>query len=647
MKHLEGLNPMQKKAAEHTSGPLMIIAGAGSGKTKTITHRIVHLIMEGVAPQSILAVTFTNKAAGEMRGRVASLLEHTPRANMPLSVFADERLPLVCTFHSLGVRLLREFSEYAGVPRSFSIWDRDDSTRAIKSILKNMGLDKLHTPAGMLGKISRLKGESVSRADFEAGASNPWEETVANVWQHYEQALKKEGALDFDDLLVKTMVLLKDHENVLQTCRDRWTHITIDEYQDTNRVQFELAELLARPHNNICVVGDIDQNVYSWRGARIEHLLAFQDVFPNTKTVTLEQNYRSTQNILAAANDIISRNTKRLEKTLFTKNEEGEPVSLFTGHTEKDEAIFVAETSRTLIEEGTPAREIAVLYRANFQSRVLEEAFLTRDIPYRVLGTRFFNRKEVKDVLAYARAAQNPKSRGDIARIVSMPPRGIGKKTLAYMLEGREAQLTPAAQQKVSQFNEMLAQIADYARTKSASETLRLIVRASGLETHLMKLGEEGVERLENVKELVSLATNYDSLGSPEALDKLLEDAALLGEQDSLSDGADAVSLMTAHASKGLEFDVVFVVGLEEGLFPHARHDESADEEEERRLFYVALTRARKKVFLSHAMTRQMYGTRDITMPSQFLGDIDPAYIEHVEGWAGGGGGGKVDLIDF
>ncbi len=659
MKYLEGLNDAQKKAVLHTAGPLMIIAGAGAGKTKTITHRIAHLIATGVPSDSILAVTFTNKAAGEMKERVENLLATLSEANFPLSARADMRMPLVSTFHSLGVRLLREHASLVGLPRSFTIWDRADSSRAIKKILEDMDMGKQYEPRAVLSKISRLKGDSVSREEFTADAKNPWDHTVAQVWQKYEGALAREHALDFDDLLLSALTLLTKNPAALARCRARWSHITIDEYHDTNRVQFEIAKILAHPHNNLCVVADPDQLIYSWRGANIEQVLSFEKTFDAT-VVILEQNYRSTQTILAAAQDIISKNSRRYEKKLFTENIEGEKVSVYYAMSEEDEAYFIAQRAAELIADGASAHEIAVLYRANFQSRVLEEAFLQIGVPYRVLGTKFFERKEVKDVLSYLRAAFNPQSRVDIARIVSVPPRGLGKATLAKMLENDVQSLSPSGQKKAKDFYELLDSIRAYAEKNKVSETIKFIIKKSGLEEDLRKGGEDGLERLENLRELVTLSLKYDDIPMVSymipsdssvdgiiyeteekplsGIEKLLEDAALMGEQDSLDKKIDAVSLMTVHASKGLEFDVVFVAGMEEGIFPHERSDDSADPEEERRLFYVALTRARKKVFLSHAATRMIYGTRTIGVASQFLADIGPEHIErHKPGLLGGG----------
>jgi DNA helicase-2/ATP-dependent DNA helicase PcrA len=643
--YLRGLNPQQQEAALHTSGPLMILAGAGAGKTKTITHRIAHLVATGTPASSILAVTFTNKAAGEMRGRVEKLLAGLSIGNMPLSAAAEapkkrkvgyggphSRLPFVSTFHALGVRLLRENAIALDIPRSFSIWDRADSIRAVKAALTALGLEKQYEAKHILGRISKSKGDAATAEEFEVSAHTPWERTVARLWHEYEAALKREHALDFDDLLVRTLRMLEENPDILNRCQSRWTHLLVDEYQDTNRVQYELARLLAGEQKNICVVGDIDQNIYSWRGADIGHLLSFEKVFPGAHIVLLEQNYRSTSTIIGAANEVIAKNQFRHEKNLFTENPPGEPIVLYHALSETDEALFAARESSRHIQNGIPPNEIAVLYRANFQSRALEEAFLHAGIPYRVLGTRFFERKEVKDILSYLRAGLNPESRADIARIIGIPARGIGKATLARMLSGEEEMLTPAARKKVGAFRALLTRIGEAAQSKRVSETLRIIITESGLESLFLKGGEEGSERMENIKELVTLATKYDHMDPPEGAEKLLEDAALATEQDSLDNpsagGARSVSLMTVHASKGLEFDVVFIAGLEEGLFPHSRHnDGESDPEEERRLFYVALTRARKQVYLVCAATRMMYGTREISAPSEFLQDINPKYI--------------------
>jgi DNA helicase-2/ATP-dependent DNA helicase PcrA len=611
--YLKGLNDKQKEAVLHTEGPLLIVAGAGAGKTKTITHRIAHSIEKGVPARAILAVTFTNKAAGEMRERVRAL------------VLPGMGVPMVATFHALGVRILREFHLAAGLARNFVIWDRDDSTKALKTICEQIGMD---SPArSILSGISRQKGEGISRADYAEGATNFRERNIARAWELYEKVLAENAALDFDDLLGRTLRLLRESPETLSLLQNRWHYITIDEYQDTNAAQYEIAKLLAGERRNICVVGDIDQNIYSWRGADIEHLLSFERSFPGATSILLEQNYRSTRTILKAANDIIEKNTRRVPKNLYTDNPTGEPIMLYPARSEIDEAWFIAETSAHLIESGIRPGEIAVLYRENFQSRAIEEAMLAAGIQYRVLGTRFFERKEVKDVLSYLRGALNPKSKVDLMRIVASPPRGIGKITLDKMLAGQEAELGSAPRAKVTAFRTLLTKIEHAIKTLPASEAVKYAAEESGMEKS-MKDTDEGRERLDNIRELVNLAVRYDEMTPPEGVERLLEEAALQSEQDELKEERNAVSLMTVHASKGLEFDAVFVTGLEQGLFPSIReNDGTRDSEEERRLFYVALTRARKRVFLTSASERMRWGSREYTLPSEFLRDIDQRLV--------------------
>jgi DNA helicase-2/ATP-dependent DNA helicase PcrA len=619
MNYLEHLNPQQKEAVLHREGPLLIVAGAGAGKTKTITHRIAHLIHEGVHPRAILAVTFTNKAAGEMRERIKKLLPETGGS------------PLIATFHSLGVRLLREFHSEIGLPRGFSIWDRDDSTRAIKRILERMDVGEW-TPRNILSAISRLKGDGTTPSEFALRVQSMRDRTIAHAWQSYEEELQREGSLDFDDLIARTVTLLRDRPAVLALLQNRWQYVTIDEYQDTNVAQYTIARALAGERKNICVVGDPDQLVYSWRGADMTHLLSFEKSFPGTKVVLLEQNYRSTRTILTGANAVIAKNTNRVPKNLFTENPTGDPITLYGARTEIDEAWYIAQTAAKLIERGTPADEIAVLYRENFQSRALEEAMLAFGVPYRVLGTRFYERKEVKDVLSYLRAAMNPNGTADLARIVAVPPRGIGKTTLAKIRAQQDASLPAGTRAKVAQFRDLIVKIQHAINTLSASDAVRYCVEATGIEAMYKQDKENGEEHLNNIRELVNLAVRYDSEQSPSGIERLLEEAALESDQDQLSEKKKAVALMTVHASKGLEFDAVFVTGLEQGLFPSLReNDSSRDAEEERRLFYVAMTRARTQLFLTYASARMKYGSREYTLPSEFLSDIDTRLIRLVE----------------
>jgi DNA helicase II / ATP-dependent DNA helicase PcrA len=634
--YLQGLNDQQKEAVLHTEGALMVLAGAGSGKTRVITHRIVHLIHQGVAPHNILAVTFTNKAAKEMRERVGDLVRKYP----PSDRAVIDSLPLVTTFHSLGVRLLREFHEEMGLRRHFTIYDRADSMRAVKQAIEKSNYDpKEFEPKKILGMISRAKGDAVTQDTYRDAASSYPEQVAATVWEKYESILREEQALDFDDLLAKTLRLLKDNKAVREKLQQRYTYIHVDEYQDTNRVQFSMVELLAGETQNICVVGDIDQNIYSWRGADIKNVLQFERHFPGSTTILLEENYRSTQTIIAASNDVIKKNQNRVDKNVFTNNQEGEKITLYAAMTGYDEAEYIAMTARALIADGADPTSIAVLYRTNFQSRVLEEAFLNFEVPYQLLGTKFFERKEVKDVLSYLRLALNPGSNADLARVINEPARGIGKVTLLKIIEGNRADLNKGAQEKLAVFDAIMADITKAASEKPLSETIKFIMQRSGIEGMFKQEGtEDALERLENLRELVTLSMRYDELPSLEAVEQLLESAALQSDQDEIKDKEElnAVRLMTIHAAKGLEFAYVFISGLEEGLFPHERLDDGkTDKEEERRLFYVALTRAEKKLFLTYAHMRTIFGSQRINLPSSFLNDISK---EHVQSGNPGGG---------
>jgi len=627
--YLTGLNQPQLEAVTTIKGPLLVLAGAGSGKTRVITHRIVHLIHQGIAPKNILAVTFTNKAAKEMRERVEKLVHEFP----PSDRAVIDGMPTVTTFHALGVRILREHHDVLGLRRHFTIYDRSDSLRAIKQSLERANYNpKEFEPRKILGKISRAKGDAKTPIEFKETSSSYPDRVAAEVWIHYEEIMRGEHALDFDDLLIKTLRLIEEYPHVREVLQNRYQYIHIDEYQDTNRVQFEIVRLLTGKEHNLCVVGDIDQNIYSWRGADIKNVLQFEKHFLNTKTILLEENYRSTKNIIGASNDVIVKNKNRVSKEVFTSNEEGEKISLYVAMSGIDEAQYIAKTAKDLIADGTSPSSIAVLYRTNFQSRVLEEAFLDYGVPYQLLGTKFFERKEVKDVLSYLRLALNPGSTADLARVINEPARGIGKITMLKVMEGKRGELKGVILEKVARFDQIMVDIADTARTKPIMDTVKFIIARTGIETELKKSGtEDDLSRLENLRELVTLAARYSELDPEDAVEALLENAALQSDQDELKDKEeqDAVRLMTVHSAKGLEFPDVFISGLEEGLFPHERLDDAeTDHEEERRLFYVALTRAGKKLFLSYAHMRTIYGSQRINVPSSFLNDISTKYIE-------------------
>lgn len=643
MRHLEGLNDRQKEAALCTDGPLLIIAGAGAGKTKTLVSRIAHLVATGVPLASIVAVTFTNKAAKEMRERLHALVGASP-APYGQGGF-------IGTFHSLGVRIIKENHEHFGLPRHFSIADEGDALSLIKDAVAKAGLDpKQYEPKKFRHIISQEKGKGNSPETYEGYAGSPLTQAVKAVWREYEANLKKEQTLDFDDLLAKTVRLLEKDAAVRQKYRDQWSHIHIDEYQDTNAIQYTIARLLAGEKKNICVVGDSDQSIYSWRGADISNILNFEKDFPGARTVLLEENYRSTKNILAAANEVIKKNTIRKEKNLFTGNPDGEKITIAEAYNETFEAEFVAEKARELLRAGVPGGEIAVLYRANFLSRALEEALIRSNVPYQMLGVKFFERREIKDTVSYLKAALNPDSLSDIKRIINFPARGIGKVTLAKLFAGEKASLPAKTQEKIDAVYALLEAIRAFAETHTPSETIRHIVLASGIEKALKEAGtEEDLERLENIKELATMAMKYDAYEGMEGIERLLEDASLESDQDGLlreEYKEQAIRLMTVHASKGLEFRHVFVVGLEQDLFPHARMGERMTKEakeEERRLFYVAVTRAREKLCLTWASIRTIFGSKQINAPSEFLYDIPEEIVEREYG--NSGSGGKVVYI--
>lgn len=687
--HLRGLNDKQKEAASHKDGPLLIVAGAGAGKTKTITHRIVNLIKEGVAPDKILAVTFTNKAAKEMRERILSTMAENslpagsfaglrPEKERPASmpgrdpVGEEFSAPFVSTFHSLGVHIIKENARALGLTKYFTILDETDSKNLIKETLKELGIDpKEQPPAKIRSIISSEKGKFTSLSEFKEKSQSTFSELVANVWQIYEDKKKKENSLDFDDLLLKSTKLLKENGQVRKFYQEKWDYIHIDEYQDTNEVQYVMSKLLAENNKNICVVGDADQNIYSWRGANLKNILNFEKDYPGTKIIMLEENYRSTKNILEAANEIIKKNKYRPDKNLFTNNEVGEKISVFEALSEVDEAEFVATKVLELVDgsdsreflsglaertrEGEPRTlknsagvaegkntfaDIAILYRTNFQSRVLEEAMLRYNIPYQVLGVKFFERREIKDTLAYLRAALNKESLSDIKRIINFPRRGIGKATLAKIFAGKIEDLPIKTRVKINNFYKLLEEIKEEIEKEKVSEVIKFVIKKSGIEQELENGIDEDIDRLQNIKELVTLALKYDNMPNNLGIERLLEDAALASDQDSLminneqeenKKEKNGVKLMTVHAAKGLEFKYVFVVGLEDGLFP-SKVDEGnknkEDAEEERRLFYVALTRAKSKLFLSYANFRTIFGSRQINNPSEFLADIPPDLLE-------------------
>jgi len=624
------LNPRQLEAVNHLQGPLLIVAGAGAGKTKTITHRILKLIDSGVSPSSILAVTFTNKSAAEMLERVTKLLADSSSIPQPLR---SEDKPFLSTFHSLCVHILRGHGGYLGLSKYFTILDRDDSLRHIKNAMKQLDINpKQFEPRKILNKISHYKGKGMTNIDYrEEVLKHPFGNIISSLWDTYEVSITKEKALDFDDLLLKTVILFRRFPEVLKAYRDQWQYIHIDEYQDTNGIQYNLVQALAGGHKNICVVGDVDQSIYSWRGADFANLNRFEEDYPEAKVVLLEQNYRSTKNILTVANEIIKKNIQRKDKNLFTENTDGEKISLAATLDEKGEAGFIAEKCFELIRTGIPSESIAVLYRANFQSRAIEEALLKTGVPYQVLGTRFFERQEIKDILSYAKFALNDADLESFKRLSNVPPRGIGKVTFAKIAAGQADKLPAKARASYHEIISIIEKIREHVQSHSAGETIKYILSTSGIESMLKQSTEEDVERLENIKELVTIAEKYNHLSGEEGLHSLISEASLVSDQDTLGQAKTGVKIMTIHASKGLEFDTVFVTGLEQGLFPHQGlpgSNEDRDEEEERRLCYVAVTRAGRKLYLSYAQTRMIFGSRQVNMPSEFILDLPDELVE-------------------
>ncbi len=623
MDFTRGLNDAQKQAVQTLEGPLLIVAGAGAGKTKTLVHRIGNLIAHGNAPQSILAVTFTNKAAKEMRERVTHLTNEIP------NTVREGNTPFVATFHSLGVFLLRKFGAFNATTKRFTILDDSDTTTLIKDALKHFGLEpKEHDPRALKSTISRSANALLTPSDLE-NDSNPRHRLAGRIWQKYISLKQEQKALDFDDLLLQTLDLLEKNNDAKTWCTTLWSHIHIDEYQDTNEVQYRIARALAGEKRNLCVVGDSDQSIYSWRGANIKNILEFERDYPEATVVLLEENYRSTKTVIRAANEIISQNKYRTPKALFTNNIDGDLISLYGAYDESDEAQFIVERAIEHIDSGITPDDIAVLFRTNFQSRAIEEAFLSHNIPYQMLGVKFFERREVRDIVSYLRAALNPDSLLDIKRVINVPARGIGKVTITKLFsEGKES-LSGKAKQSVDSFYALLDSISIYSKAHTVSETIKFTITESGM-IEAEKKEADGEERLLNLQELVTLGVKYDHYSTEEGIEKLLEEATLASDQDNLDGQKPGVKLMTIHASKGLEFNTVFIGGLEHGLFPHERDSRTPgpDGEEERRLFYVALTRARQKLYLSYASMRTIFGMRDVRLPSEFLSDIPDELIE-------------------
>lgn len=633
------LNEKQLEAVQKTHGPLLILAGAGAGKTKTITERVVQIVREGTSPKNILCVTFTNKAAKEMLERILSRLEEEKMLEIEeKNIWFNPNLPTIKTFHSLGLSILKEYGNKIGFNKNLTVLDSGDSGQIIKNILRNMGLDpKVHDAGKIKNAISREKTNQQTVDDYAKKVVSFNMEIIEKVWREYEKELIKQGSVDFDDLIIKSLELLRSNPVVKKYYQDKFKYIHIDEYQDTNNSQYELIkELFDESEKNICVVGDIDQNIYSWRGANLRNILNFEKDFPEGEVVLLEENYRSTKNILDLANITIQKNKARFPKNLFTNKNIGDEIEICPSFDEKAEADFVVNKIKELVrEKNVELKDIAVLFRTNFQSRILEEYFIKNNLTYNLLGTKFFERKEVKDIMSYLRASLNRNNFIDLKRVFETPRKGIGKVTLLKLFSGDIESLPASTLQKVENVYKFLDKIKNEieASNKTLSEIITLLIKDSGIEDELLAGSSEDKERLENIRELVSITKKFDNILAKEALQIFLEETSLKSDQD--EEGAvNGVRLMTIHAAKGLEFDYVFVVGLEQDLFPHLdignRKKSLEEEEEERRLFYVAITRAKLKLYLCFAEMRTVYGERKINVPSEFLEDTNELKEEQV-----------------
>jgi DNA helicase-2/ATP-dependent DNA helicase PcrA len=667
------LNPEQARAVSATDGPVLILAGAGSGKTRVLAHRVAYLVgVRGVPPWRILAVTFTNKAAAEMRERIVGLVG--PEAGRDVAMG---------TFHALCARLLRRDGPAIGIPSRFVIYDTDDQQALMKRILKDEDLPVTgeFRPAAVLGAISRAKNEMLDATFLADNAASYHERQVAKLARRYEKALREAGALDFDDLLLQAVRLFEEAPDVLLRYQRRWRYVHVDEYQDTNRPQYLWVKALAARHGNLCVVGDDDQSIYAWRGADVTNILEFERDWPAATVVKLERNYRSTQLILDAAHAVVSRNPSRTEKRLWTEREGGAPISLFEAYDEEEEAEWIARRTEELTGSGTGVlvrradadplrrRDVAVLYRTNAQSRAIEEAMLRHGLPYQVIGgTRFYARREVKDALAYLRVLRSDTDAVSFERIVNVPARQIGERTLEGVraheaemgastweafraaADGRIEGLAPRARTAIGGFVALVDRLRARVGVLDLPELLDAVLEESGYRAMLMDGSADGEERWENLLELRTVTTRYGDLEADDALDRFLEETALVADQDAYEGERDEVTLITLHAAKGLEFPVVFIAGLEEGVFPHARSlDDERQLAEERRLAYVGMTRAKDRLFLSHAWRRSTWGPGMPAAPSRFLLEIPEGLVEGPRLGAPGAGAddlrGEADML--
>lgn len=622
---LKTLNDKQQEAVELTDGPILILAGAGSGKTRVLTTKVAYLVLDkDVNPYNILAITFTNKAAKEMKERTVKMLGK------------DAYNIQISTFHSLGLLILRENYDKLGYDKNLTILDSDDTLTVIKKILKEKNLDpKAYNPRAIKNKISSAKNELVTPEEYGVFASSEYEQIITEIYQKYEKKIKTNNSVDFDDLLILPIKLFKKYPEILQKYQERFKYLLVDEYQDTNEAQYILIKMLSAKYKNICVVGDIDQSIYGFRGANYRNILNFEKDYPNANVILLEENYRSTSNILNVANDIIKNNKKRKEKNLWTKNEEGLKIKYHRSYDEQDEAHYVMDRIKRLINAGEDKEGIAVLYRTNAQSRNMEEALLRENIPYKVVGSfYFYNRKEIKDLISYLKLIYNQNDDVSLMRVINVPKRQIGPKTienLAIKATTNGTSMYDAIDSgKELEFKKIIEKIKKQSEDISLTDLVDLILTESGIKKELEN--EKTLEaevRLENLEEFKSITKNFEENNGIISLEEFLMEISLVSDIEEHKNNTDVVTLMTIHSAKGLEFNHVFIIGLEEGIFPHTNCMDSPDEiEEERRLCYVAVTRAKQSLTLVNSKRRMLYGNTNANPPSRFIEEIDKKYLD-------------------
>ena len=623
--NLDVLNEWQQDAVKTVDGPLLILAGAGSGKTRVLTYRVAYLINEcNIDPFNVLAITFTNKAANEMKERIMGILG--PKA------YSIQ----ISTFHALGVLIVKENYDKAGYKPNFTILDSDDSLTLIKKILKDLNLDpKAYNPKAIRNQISGAKNSLLTAKEYDKYANTEFEEVVLKVYEKYEERLITNNSLDFDDLLMLPIKIFKKYPEVLKHYQERFKYILIDEYQDTNEAQYILVKMLSAKYKNICVVGDNDQSIYSFRGANYHNILNFEKDYPNCKVIMLEKNYRSTKNILNAANDIIKNNKERKDKNLWTDNEVGSKLKYHRAFDEKDEAYYVVGEIKELIKAKTELKDIAVLYRTNAQSRNIEEALLRENIPYRVIGSfYFYNRKEVKDLIAYLKIIYNYQDDVSLLRIINVPKRGIGEKTIQNLsikaVTEKKSLFEVIESGKELLFKKTIDELKEISEKSSLTELVDAILEKTGIKEELVS--EKSIEadvRLENLEEFKSITKGYEESKGIVSLDEFLNEISLVSDVEEYRNRDDVVTLMTIHSAKGLEFKDIFIIGVEEGIFPHqAAFFDSNELEEERRLCYVAVTRAKEKLWIVNAKRRTLYGLDSANPPSRFIAEIDPDLLD-------------------